>query len=44
MNTAQQIARLIQNSEVVEMAQMRHWPAFADPKTFNATALRFLRG
>jgi 2-hydroxy-6-oxonona-2,4-dienedioate hydrolase len=43
-NTAQQVARLIPNSEVVEMAQVRHWPAFEDPGTFNAAALRFLRG
>jgi 2-hydroxy-6-oxonona-2,4-dienedioate hydrolase len=44
MNTAQQVARLIPNSGVVEMAQVRHWPAFEDPETFNAAALRFLRG
>jgi 2-hydroxy-6-oxonona-2,4-dienedioate hydrolase len=44
MNTAQQVARLIPDSEVAEMAQVRHWPAFEDPETFNAAALRFLRG
>jgi 2-hydroxy-6-oxonona-2,4-dienedioate hydrolase len=44
MSTAQQVARLIPNSEVVEMAQVRHWPAFEDPETFNAAAIRFLRG
>jgi pimeloyl-ACP methyl ester carboxylesterase len=44
MNTAQQVARLIPDAEVVEMAQVRHWPAFEDPETFNAAALRFLRG
>jgi 2-hydroxy-6-oxonona-2,4-dienedioate hydrolase len=44
MNTAQQVARLIPDSEVVEMAQVRHWPAFEDPETFNAAALRFLKG
>jgi len=44
MNTAQQVARLIPNSTTVEMAQVRHWPAFEDPETFNAAALRFLRG
>jgi pimeloyl-ACP methyl ester carboxylesterase len=43
-NTAQRVARLIPNSEVVEMPQVRHWPAFEDPETFNAAALRFLRG
>jgi hypothetical protein len=25
------------------MAQVRHWPAFEEPETFNAAALRFLR-
>jgi len=44
MNTAQQVARLIPNSEVVEMPQVAHWPAFEDPEMFNAAALRFLRG
>ena len=44
MNTAQQVARLIPNSQTLEMAQVRHWPAFEDPETFNAAALRFLRG
>jgi pimeloyl-ACP methyl ester carboxylesterase len=44
MNTAQQVARLIPRSEVVEMPQVAHWPAFEDPEAFNAAALRFLRG
>ena len=44
MNTAQQVARLIPNSEVVDMPQVAHWPAFEDPEMFNAAALRFLRG
>ena len=44
MNTAQQVARLIPNSEVVDMPQVAHWPAFEDPETFNAAAVRFLRG
>jgi pimeloyl-ACP methyl ester carboxylesterase len=44
MSTAQQVARIIPNSETVEMAQVRHWPAFEDPETFNAAAIRFLRG
>jgi 2-hydroxy-6-oxonona-2,4-dienedioate hydrolase len=44
MNTAQQVARLIPDSEIVEMAQVRHWPAVEDPDTFNAAALPFLRG
>jgi 2-hydroxy-6-oxonona-2,4-dienedioate hydrolase len=29
---------------VLEMPAVRHWPAFEDPDTFNAAALRFLRG
>jgi pimeloyl-ACP methyl ester carboxylesterase len=44
MNTAQRVARLIPNSEIVEMAQVGHWPAVGDAETFNAAALRFLRG
>jgi 2-hydroxy-6-oxonona-2,4-dienedioate hydrolase len=44
MNSAQQVARLIPNSEIVEMAPVRRWPVFEDPETFNAAALRFLRG
>jgi 2-hydroxy-6-oxonona-2,4-dienedioate hydrolase len=44
MNTAQQVARLIPNSEVAEMAQVGHWQAYEDPEQFNAAALRSLRG
>jgi 2-hydroxy-6-oxonona-2,4-dienedioate hydrolase len=43
-STARQVARLIPNAEVLEMPAVRHWPAFEDPATFNAAALRFLRG
>jgi 2-hydroxy-6-oxonona-2,4-dienedioate hydrolase len=43
-NTAQRVARLIPDSEVLEMPAVRHWPAFEDPDTFNAAALGFLRG
>jgi pimeloyl-ACP methyl ester carboxylesterase len=44
MSTARQVARLIPNAEVVEMAHVAHWPAFEDPEAFNAAALRFLKG
>jgi pimeloyl-ACP methyl ester carboxylesterase len=44
MNTARQVARLIPNSEIVEMAQVRHCPAIEDAETFDSAALRFLRG
>src|SRR5260370_40133549 len=43
-STARQMARLIPNAEALEMAAVRHWPAFEDPATFNAAALRFLLG
>ena len=36
MNTAQQVARLIPNSEVVEMAQVRHWPGANEARTWIA--------
>jgi pimeloyl-ACP methyl ester carboxylesterase len=43
-STANSVARYIPNSEVLEMPAVRHWPAFEDPATFNAAALRFLVG
>jgi 2-hydroxy-6-oxonona-2,4-dienedioate hydrolase len=43
-STAQRVARLIPDSEVLEMPAVRHWPAFEDPDPFNAAALRFLQG
>ena len=42
-STARQVARLIPNAEILEMPAVRHWPAFEDPATFNAAALRFLQ-
>jgi 2-hydroxy-6-oxonona-2,4-dienedioate hydrolase len=42
-DTARTIAHLIPNSEVFEMAAVRHWPHFEDPKAFNAAAVEFLR-
>src|SRR5260370_19093428 len=41
-STASRVARHIPNSEVLEMPALRHWPAFEDPATFNAAALRYL--
>jgi pimeloyl-ACP methyl ester carboxylesterase len=38
-----QVARFIPNAEILEMPAVRHWPAFEDPATFNAAALRFLQ-
>jgi 2-hydroxy-6-oxonona-2,4-dienedioate hydrolase len=42
-STARQVARLIPNSEVLEMAEVRHWPHFEDPGLFNEASLKFLR-
>jgi pimeloyl-ACP methyl ester carboxylesterase len=42
-DTARTIADLIPNSEVFEMAAVRHWPHFEDPKAFNTAAVEFLR-
>ena len=39
---ARTIAELIPNSEVFEMASVRHWPHFEDPEAFNAAAVEFL--
>ena len=41
-DTARTIADLIPNSEVFEMASVRHWPHFEDPEAFNAAAIEFL--
>ncbi len=41
-STARTVARLIPNSEVFEMAEVRHWPHFEDPDSFNAAAVEFL--
>src|ERR1700712_2329307 len=41
-DTARTIAKLIPNSEVFEMASVRHWPNFEDPEAFNAAAIEFL--
>jgi 2-hydroxy-6-oxonona-2,4-dienedioate hydrolase len=41
--TATSIAGLIPNSEVFEMPDVRHWPHFEDPESFNPAAVAFLR-
>jgi pimeloyl-ACP methyl ester carboxylesterase len=41
-NTARTVARLIPDSEVFEMPDVRHWPHFEDPASFNPAALAFL--
>lgn len=41
-STAHIVAGLIPNSEVFQMAEVRHWPHFEDPAAFNPAALEFL--
>jgi 2-hydroxy-6-oxonona-2,4-dienedioate hydrolase len=41
-STARQVAALIPNSEVFEMPEVRHWPHFEDPASFNPAAIAFL--
>jgi pimeloyl-ACP methyl ester carboxylesterase len=41
--TANRIAELIPGAEVFEMPEVRHWPHFEDPESFNPAALAFLR-
>jgi len=41
-STARTVARVIPNSEVFEMAEVRHWPHFEDPESFNPAAVAFL--
>ena len=40
--TATSIAGLIPNAEVFEMPEVRHWPHFEDPESFNRAAVSFL--
>jgi pimeloyl-ACP methyl ester carboxylesterase len=40
--TATSIAELIPNAEVFEMPNVRHWPHFEDPESFNPAAVSFL--
>jgi pimeloyl-ACP methyl ester carboxylesterase len=41
-NTAQRVAALLPNAQVLEMPHVRHWPHFEDPAVFNAASLHFL--
>src|SRR5690554_613962 len=41
-STAHQAAALIPHSEIFEMPEVRHWPHFEDPESFNTAALAFL--
>jgi 2-hydroxy-6-oxonona-2,4-dienedioate hydrolase len=41
-NTATAIAELIPNAETFDMPNVRHWPHFEDPESFNAAAVAFL--
>lgn len=41
-DTARRIAELIPDSQTFEMPDVRHWPHFEDPETFNRAALEFL--
>ncbi|GAA4658346.1 alpha/beta fold hydrolase [Gordonia humi] len=41
-STAHIVAGLIPNSEVFAMPEVRHWPHFEDPDSFNPAALEFL--
>ncbi|HVV08050.1 alpha/beta hydrolase [Amycolatopsis sp.] len=43
-NTARRVAALLPNSQLLEMPDVKHWPHFEDPETFNPAALKFLRG
>lgn len=43
-NTSRRAATLMPAAELLEMPEVRHWPHFEDPATFNAAALRFLLG
>jgi 2-hydroxy-6-oxonona-2,4-dienedioate hydrolase len=42
-STAHRVAELIPDSEVFGMPDVRHWPHFEDPESFNEAALKFLR-
>jgi pimeloyl-ACP methyl ester carboxylesterase len=42
-STARTVARLIPQAEIFEMPEVRHWPHFEDPDSFNRAALAFLR-
>ena len=41
-NTSRQVAELMPNARVVEMAAVKHWPHFEDADLFNEVSLEFL--
>jgi 2-hydroxy-6-oxonona-2,4-dienedioate hydrolase len=43
-NTSRRVAALMPNARLLEMPDVRHWPHFEDPATFNEASLRFLLG
>ena len=43
-STARRVAALLPNSQLLEMPDVKHWPHFEDPETFNPAAVKFLRG
>jgi pimeloyl-ACP methyl ester carboxylesterase len=43
-NTSRRVAALMPNAQLLEMPDVRHWPHFEDPATFNEASLRFLLG
>jgi pimeloyl-ACP methyl ester carboxylesterase len=43
-NTSRRVAALMPAARLLEMPDVRHWPHFEDPATFNQAGLRFLLG
>ena len=43
-NTSRRVAVLMPNAVLFEMPEVRHWPHFEDPATFNPASLSFLLG
>jgi pimeloyl-ACP methyl ester carboxylesterase len=41
-NTSRRVAALMPHARLFEMPEVRHWPHFEDPTTFNAASLAFL--
>ncbi len=42
-NTSRRVAGLMPNARLFEMPEVRHWPHFEDPDTFNSASLAFLQ-
>lgn len=43
-NTSRRVSTLMPHAQLFEMPDVRHWPHFEDPATFNAASLAFLLG